>query len=689
MRPTWLDRRDRRTDGPSDADLSYDRREYEGDPLFARLEEGALDGIDVADSRQLKQAVRVLVQRWTEPVQPESEGSANPQQEGPLPKGLRWTNDQGRYRLYISFPWRGRAFIASGFGLERFAAVETAVRFRDRCILVAQWLDRRDGRTDGPSDADLNRERSEYEGDPFFIKLEEGALDGIDTGDILRLFPAVRTLAWRSTAAVDGKTRGGKKSVKKRWGSKMVKAKSRPTAEEVLHFMQTRWRDLVKVPVNRKLLQMAFCIVRIRKEAPLVYSIFPGYYVTAFYLDEKKHLRALLRVVSPLLPSVEEAWRFRDRCRIAWSGPEGPASPGDALNFPLKEYKNESFYRKLFTGPEAKRPPIGGNDPARQSNHLRVMGAVARVVTFVAEESGVVEEGAPDGMDEEEDEDLDEKDEEDIGEEEEEEEDEEDEEEEGEEEGEEEDEEEAELEPGPAPEAARKKQRRCSTCTCNDSVGNSNSGGMSSSSILPIPAPVHAPAPLELAAPARSRFSTLPPATSESSSNVSGSGPMAMASSSLPPPAASSSSSSSSVPAPDPARVLEWPFPVALEWLRRTFFLSEASPELQCLRRLALTGRALLMRPAEALRGRLLEKRRELYPDAGLDLVDALDAVLDALDGEVGLLVQNATQRCGDPAVAAEIHKLHALSQRSAAGRESGARGPQDRTEPIAVSHYV
>eukprot|EP00741_Cyanophora_paradoxa_P024338 tig00000053_g23502.t1 len=158
-------------------------------------------------------------------------------------------------------------------------------------------------------------------------------------------------------------------------------------------------------------------------------------------------------------------------------------------------------------------------------------------------------------------------------------------------------------------------------------------------------------------------------------------------------------SGSAGAPPSVAASVLVWPAPVALEWLRRKCFIPEASPELQCLRRLALTGRALLMRPAEALRGRLLEKRRELYPDAGLELVDALDAVLDALDYElsarspflprVELLVQDATRRCGnDNAAAGEIRRLFEMRWTATRAGGSGAgKGGENAAAPRLEMH--
>eukprot|EP00741_Cyanophora_paradoxa_P000636 tig00000430_g612.t1 len=96
-------------------------------------------------------------------------------------------------RFYVEFPWRGHRFSAYGFQFRQEAA-----RYRDRCILAAQWLDRRDGRDDvgGPSDADLSCDRREYDGDPLFKRLEAAAeaLDGIDGKNILALFEAVRAL---------------------------------------------------------------------------------------------------------------------------------------------------------------------------------------------------------------------------------------------------------------------------------------------------------------------------------------------------------------------------------------------------------------------------------------------------------------------------------------------------------------
>eukprot|EP00741_Cyanophora_paradoxa_P023896 tig00000262_g23079.t1 len=111
----------------------------------------------------------------------------------------------------------------------------------------------------------------------------------------------------------------------------------------------------------------------------------------------------------------------------------------------------------------------------------------------------------------------------------------------------------------------------------------------------------------------------------------------------------------------DPAAVLQWGPASVLEWMRRTCLLED---KLRCLRRLALTGRALILRPAAKLRTRLLVKQRELYPAAGLDLPDALEAILDSLDDEVALL---------DAATAAQIQQLYEMRLRSRAEAPGGS----------------
>eukprot|EP00741_Cyanophora_paradoxa_P010832 tig00020552_g10473.t1 len=90
----------------------------------------------------------------------------------------------GGYRF--SFPWRGRTAKAT----IDMQTDEDAAIFRDRCILAAQWLDRRHGHTDGPTDADLNFEWRESKSDPLFARLEEGALDRVEPWYFQALFAA-------------------------------------------------------------------------------------------------------------------------------------------------------------------------------------------------------------------------------------------------------------------------------------------------------------------------------------------------------------------------------------------------------------------------------------------------------------------------------------------------------------------
>eukprot|EP00741_Cyanophora_paradoxa_P000637 tig00000430_g613.t1 len=135
------------------------------------------------------------------------------------------------------------------------------------------------------------------------------------------------------------------------------------------------------------------------------------------------------------------------------------------------------------------------------------------------------------------------------------------------------------------------------------------------------------PPPPPFASAFVSGFAALPPPTLT---------PPAPAPSPVAPGPAAPGGAAAPAPWPEPGAVLGWPPPAALAWLHQKCLLSDpdAQRELQCLRRLALNGRALLMHPAEALRGRLLAKQRALYPGAGSDLSDQLEAVLFSLDHE-------------------------------------------------------
>eukprot|EP00741_Cyanophora_paradoxa_P021533 tig00021357_g20788.t1 len=128
--------------------------------------------------------------------------------------------------------------------------------------------------------------------------------------------------------------------------------------------------------------------------------------------------------------------------------------------------------------------------------------------------------------------------------------------------------------------------------------------------------------------------------------------------------APSAPDSGSAPSALDPGSVLQWRAPVALEWLAARFLLAPHDPAYGALRRLALTGRMLLLRPASALRPRLLEKLREEAPGAGPDEQDAIEAVLDTLDDEVALLAERAANECAEAGAREEIERLLAHRRR-------------------------
>eukprot|EP00741_Cyanophora_paradoxa_P000647 tig00000430_g623.t1 len=255
------------------------------------------------------------------------------------------------------FLWRGRRF-----GCAQFYRPKDAAQHQDRCILAAQWLDRRDGRAGGPTDADLHFDRREYEGDPLFARLEEGALDGFDPADHEALADALKTLikdtpTWIQPAAAAAAAAAGQMQAPD--ASAPAPAPAGLEREEIggepdpdpdidssallaLHlqlpeFLGTRWKELVTSPVDAELFERVWTAAtrkRVGAAAPCVYEIVGGRargasssssdgapkhaYLAAFFLEDR-------RVISPLLPSVEAALRFRDRCRIAWSALPRPA----------------------------------------------------------------------------------------------------------------------------------------------------------------------------------------------------------------------------------------------------------------------------------------------------------------------------------------------------------------------------
>eukprot|EP00741_Cyanophora_paradoxa_P025051 tig00000339_g24182.t1 len=89
------------------------------------------------------------------------------------------------------------------------------------------------------------------------------------------------------------------------------------------------------------------------------------------------------QAVSLPLASADGAIRFIDRCQIAWCGPEGQDNM--PLYHPIHEYASEAWYRKLFTGPEGRRPKVGNNDPACQWS-ANSAAAVRRTVAFIESE---------------------------------------------------------------------------------------------------------------------------------------------------------------------------------------------------------------------------------------------------------------------------------------------------------------
>eukprot|EP00741_Cyanophora_paradoxa_P003733 tig00000093_g3628.t1 len=330
-----------------------------------------------------------------------------------------------------SFAWRGGRFTASGF-----KSNEEAARFRDRCILAAQWLDKRDKRRDGPSEGDLSFGRDAYKKDPLFGALERGALDAVDASHTRALFRAVRDLVRdtpmeeepaaeadeatskgdeveqeseqeskeeesegdetaeeqrgssagvqlrkrRKSAGKDDKACLGKMAKRPRTGTKFL------DRQECADFISTRWRELVTPPLDLQFSRKLWASVRLlgklrSRVAPEVYEVAPGRHVAAFYLEAEK-------VLSPLLPSVDDAQRFRDRCYIAWFGPKGPGSESEPLNFPLAEYKKEAVYKELFGGPKAGRPTVGENDPNWEDD---VALAVARTLEYIAVKTGALE----------------------------------------------------------------------------------------------------------------------------------------------------------------------------------------------------------------------------------------------------------------------------------------------------------
>eukprot|EP00741_Cyanophora_paradoxa_P013076 tig00020675_g12629.t1 len=362
-----------------------------------------------------------------------------------------------------------------------------------------------------------------------------------------------------------------------------------------------------------------------------------------------------LQIISPPLASEDEARRYFDRCNIAWYGPDGERRYGVEINFADEEYGSEPWYWKLFTGPEEHRLKIGDNDPDWNKD---IAAAVRRTVAFVDAELQVPlgERGAAMGA----------------------------------------------ATPQsaasasssslggnckrestrPAPVAAQAQQAAVAAAAAAvvdeserkkpkreraEVIDLEASPLKATAPLAPVPAssPAAGSHSVNVATAAAAAATPAPNAAAHTTH-----APIALGTGAAT-PSASSAEAALAAPkpprpaapvytAPNPTLVLKWTDRETLAWLAERFALTADGPAYRVLRRLALTGPLLLLRPACFLRRHLLEALKE-------EISSELAIVLASLDVMVELLVEEAREGPLEARARGELDRLLARRTREAA----------------------